>query len=134
MPTTFHGFHGFSAKLPIPGKVDFQSNIFYMGPNQSAQTKTKSMVGTNLAFSKDVVKDKATLSLNVRDLFNSFKRRSTTRTDNVLTYSEFQWRQRQVTLSFLYRFNQPQDQRNRSRSRNGNGNGGGGGEDMEFEG
>lgn len=126
----FTWFSRFSARLPLPGEIDFQSNVFYMGPSESAQTKRKSMIGTNLAFSKDVVKDKATLSLNVRDLFNTFKRRSTTRTDNVNTYSEFQWRQRSITLSFLYKFNQPQNQRNR----NGQRNGGGGDDEFEFEG
>ena len=88
------------------------------------------MLSTNLAFSKDVVKDKATVSLNVSDVFNTRKRRSETRTDNVFTYSEFQRRERQVTLSFLYRFNQPQNQKG---ERNGQRNGGGD-DDMDFEG
>jgi len=100
-----------SAKIPLPGKIDFQTNLFYRGPSQNAQSKNKGILSTNLAFSKDVIKDKATLSLNVSDLFNSRKRRSETRTDNVFTYSEFQWRQRQINLSFLYRFNQKKNQR-----------------------
>ena len=126
----FTWFTRFSGKLPLPAAIDFQTNVFYMGPSVSAQSKYKSMLSTNLAFSKDVVKDKATVSLNVSDLFNTRKRRSETRTDNVFTYSEFQWRQRQITLSFLYRFNQPQNQRNRNGQRNGGGDEG----DMEFEG
>lgn len=126
----FTYFTRFSAKLPLPGAIDFQSNLFYMGPSESAQSKYKSMLSTNLAFSKDVVKDKATVSLNVSDLFNTRKRRSETRTDNVFTYSEFQRRERQVTLSFLYRFNQPQNQKG---ERNGQRNGGGD-DDMDFEG
>jgi len=56
-------------------------------------------------------------------------RRSDTRTENVATYSEFQFRQRQITLNFQYRFNQPQNQK----GRNGGGRNGGG-EDMDFEG
>lgn len=71
----------------------------------------------------------ASISLNVSDIFNTRKRMSETRTENVFTYSEFQWRQRQITLSFQYRFNQPQNQRDGNRDgRNG------GGDDMEFEG
>ncbi|MBD0777680.1 TonB-dependent receptor [Maribacter sp. ANRC-HE7] len=126
----FTYFTRFSAKLPLPAAIDFQSNLFYMGPSESAQSKYKSMLSTNLAFSKDVVKDKATVSLNVSDVFNTRKRRSETRTDNVFTYSEFQRRERQVTLSFLYRFNQPQNQKG---ERNGQRNGGGD-DDMDFEG
>jgi len=123
----FTWFTRISAKVPLPGSIDFQSNLFYRGPRKDAQNTNKGILSTNLAFSKDVVKDKATLSLNVSDLFNSRKRRSETITNTVATYSEFQWRERQITMSFLYRFNQPQNQRNR----NGRG---GDEEDFEFEG
>jgi outer membrane receptor protein involved in Fe transport len=121
-------FSRFSAKIPLPGKIDFQTNVDYRGPTENAQSKSKGILSTNLAFSKDVFKDKATLSLNVSDLFNSRKRRSETRTDNVFSYSEFQWRERQITLSLLYRFNQQKKQRNDNRRGNGDG------EDVEFEG
>lgn len=117
----FTWFSRLSAKLPLPWKIDFQTNTFYRGPSQNAQSKNKGILSTNLAFSKDVIKDKATLSLNVSDLFNSRKRRSETRTDNVFTYSEFQWRQRQVTLSFLYRFNEQKNQRQQRGERGGDG-------------
>jgi len=123
----FTWFTRLSAKLPIPGKIDFQTNLFYRGASENAQSKNKGMLNTNMAFSKDVVKDKATLSLSISDLFNTRKRRSETRTDNVYSYSEFQWRQRSITLTFLYRFNELQNQNNRNRERNG-------GDDDEFEG
>lgn len=123
----FAWFSRLSAKIPLPGEIDFQANAFYRGPNENAQSKRKGILSANLAFSKDVIKDKATLSLNVSDLFNSRKRRSETRTDNVFTYSEFQWRQRQINLSFLYRFNQKKNQRQRGQR-------GVGGGDFEEEG
>ncbi|MGB5378848.1 TonB-dependent receptor domain-containing protein [Muriicola sp.] len=123
----FTWFTRISAKVPLPGSIDFQSNVFYRGPNKDAQNTNKGILSTNLAFSKDVIKDKATLSLNVSDLFNSRKRRTETITNTVATYSEFQWRERQFTLSFLYRFNQQQNQRNRT-GRGGNE------EEYEFEG
>ncbi len=124
----FTWFTRFSAKLPLPGKIDFQTNLFYIGPFEDAQSKRKSILSTNMAFSKDIVKDKATLSLNVSDLFNTRKRRSETRTENVFTYSEFQRRQRSIRLSFLYRFNEPQSQKNRNSDRNGDD------DDDDFEG
>ena len=119
----FTWFSRLSAKLPLPAKIDFQANAFYRGPSQNAQSKNKGILSANLAFSKDIIKDKATISLNVSDLFNSRKRRSETRTDNVFTYSEFQWRQRQIRLSFLYRFNQKKNQRQREGQRVGGGDG-----------
>ncbi|PQJ15098.1 TonB-dependent receptor domain-containing protein [Aureicoccus marinus] len=126
----FTWFTRFSAKLPLPGTIDFQSNVFYRGRRVDAQNVNKGILSINTAFSKDVIKDKATLSLNVSDLLNARKRRTETRTDNVFTESEFQWRERQITLSFLYRFNEQQDQR-RGRDRRG---GPGSGDDFEFEG
>lgn len=126
----FTWFTRLSAKLPIPGKIDFQSNLFYRGRRVDAQNVNKGILSINMALSKDVIKDKATLSLNVSDLLNDRRRRTETRTENVFTESEFQWRQRQVTLSFLYRFNEPQDQRGRRDRRGGQG----GGDDFEFEG
>ncbi|MDB4292680.1 TonB-dependent receptor [Maribacter sp.] len=117
-----------SAKIPLPGKIDFQTNLFYRGPTKNAQTNSKGILSTNLAFSKDVIKDKATLSLNVSDLFNTRKRRSETRTENIASYSEFQWRVRQINLSFLYRFNQKKNERRGDRQR------GGGDGDFEEEG
>lgn len=125
----FSWFTRFSAKLPLPGKIDFQTNFFYRGPSRDAQSKNKGMLSSDLALSKDILNDNASISLNVSDIFNTRKRMSETRTENVFTYSEFQWRQRQITLSFQYRFNQPQNQRDGNRDgRNG------GGDDMEFEG
>ncbi len=124
----FTWFTRLSAKLPLPGSIDFQTNLFYRGPSENAQSKNKGILSTNLAFSKDLIKDKMTLSLNVSDLFNTRKRRSETRTDNVFTYSEFQWRQRQITASLLFRFNQQQAQR---QGRNPRMNGD---DDFEFEG
>ncbi|RAJ07084.1 TonB-dependent receptor domain-containing protein [Arenibacter echinorum] len=125
----FSWFTRFSAKLPLPGKIDFQTNFFYMGPSEDAQNRNKGMLSSDLALSKDILKDKGSLTLNVSDIFNTRKRISDTRTENVATYSEFQWRQRQITLSFQYRFNQPQNQRNGNREGRS-----GGGEDMDFEG
>jgi len=125
----FSWFTRFSAKLPLPGKIDFQTNFFYMGPSEDAQNRRKGMLSSDLALSKDILNDKGSLTLNVSDIFNTRKRVSDTRTENVATYSEFQWRQRQITLSFQYRFNQPQNQRERNRQGEN-----GGGDDMDFEG
>ncbi len=121
-------FTRLSAKVPLPYKIALQSNIFYRGPRKNAQTNTKGMLSTNLAFSKDILKDKASLSLNISDLFNTRKRQSTTTTIFATTESEFQRRQRQITLTFQYRFNEPQKQKGGNGMRNNSG------DDFEFEG
>ena len=65
----------------------------------------------NLALSKDVLKDKATIAFNVSDVFNSRKRINDLNLPNVNSYSEMQWRERQITLSFTYRFNKQKAER-----------------------
>ncbi len=106
-------FARLSSKFTLPAKIELQANSFYMGPRQTAQSDTKGIFSMNLAMSKDIFKDKGTLSLNVSDVFNSRKRRSFTETANFSSDSEFQWRRRQVNLSFIYRFNQPKERNNR---------------------
>ena len=120
-------FARFSSKVTLPGKIDWQTNAFYRGPREDAQTFNKGILSIDLAFAKDLFNDNATIAFNVRDLFNSRKRISETTTPTFTQESEFQWRERQFTLSFTYRFNQ---QKNRQRR----GQNPGGDEDFEFQG
>ncbi|WP_299117087.1 TonB-dependent receptor [uncultured Winogradskyella sp.] len=113
-------------KYTLPGDIDWQTRLFYRGPRETAQSKSQGIFSTDLAFSKDLFNDKASIAFNIRDLFNSRKRRSDNFTDTFDNYSEFQWRVRSYNLAFTYRFNQK-----KKRQRNGRGNGG---EDFDFEG
>jgi hypothetical protein len=122
-------FARFSSKVSLPAKIDWQTNAFYRGPQQNAQTETDGIFSLDLAFSKDIMNDNGTVSLSVNDLFNSRKRRSLTETEFFTSESEFQWRQRQVTLSFIYRFNQAKKRNGERRGGGENGDGEG-----EFEG
>ena len=122
----FSWFARLSNKITLPAKIDWQTTAFYAGPSENAQTKREGLLSVNLAFSKDLFKDKASLTFNVSDLFNSRKRQSVSTTETFTTDGEFQWRERSFTLSFTYRFNQ---KKKRQRSRR-NFNGG----DEEFEG
>ncbi len=117
-------FARFSSKVSLPFKIDWQTNAYYRGPDQTAITKTDGRYGVDLAFSKEIFNDNATVSLNVQDLFNSQKRNSTTTTERFIQDSEFQWRQRQATISFIYRFNQ-QKREQRRNEENGNDQGDG---------
>ncbi len=99
-------FGRFSSKVKLPARLEWQTNGFYRGPSSNAQTKTDGMVSVDMALSKDIIDNNATLALNVSDLLNSRKRNSTTTTDTFSSESEFQWRPRSITLSFTYRFNQ----------------------------
>lgn len=99
-------FGRLSSKVKLPGKVEWQTNGFYRGATQNAQTKSDGMLSVDMAVSKEIINDNATLALNASDLFNTRKRSSFTRTDTFTSDSEFQWRGRTINLSFTYRFNQ----------------------------
>jgi hypothetical protein len=117
-----------SAKVSLPWKIDWQTNTFYRGPINNAQTETEGILSVDLAISKDIMEDNGTLGFNVSDLFNSRKRQSFTRTQTFTSDSEFQWRERQFTLVLTYRFNQKKE---RQRPDRGGGDFNG---DGEFEG
>lgn len=110
-------FTRFGSKVSLPGKIDWQTNFFYNGPTENAQTKRRGIFTINLALSKDVLKDKGTIALNASDLFNSRKRLLFTETPFFTSDSEFQWRERQINLSFVYRINQKKEENRRSGAR-----------------
>ena len=108
-----------TSKITLPYKIDWQANGTYNAPQTTAQGKQLGVLSANLAFSKDILKDKATIALNVSDLFNSRKRISETNLPSVSSYSEMQWRERQINLSFTYRFNKKKNDRERQQQREG---------------
>ena len=109
-----------SSKINLPYKIDWQTNVSYEAPQTTAQGKRLGNYGINLAFSKDVLKDKGTIAFNVSDLFNSRKRLIETNIENVVnSYSEMQMRVRQITLSFTYRFNKQKNEREKPRREEG---------------
>ncbi len=109
-----------NSKINLPYKIDWQTNVSYEAPQTTAQGKRLGNYGINLAFSKDVLKDKGTIAFNVSDLFNSKKRLIETNIENVVnSYSEMQMRVRQITLSFTYRFNKQKNDREKQRREEG---------------
>ncbi|MBT8252890.1 MAG: TonB-dependent receptor, partial [Bacteroidia bacterium] len=119
-------FARLNAKYTLPADIDWQTRLFYRGPRETAQSKSKGIFSTDLAFSKDLLEDKASLAFRISDLFNSRKRQSESFTPTFNSDSEFQWRQRTFNLSFTYRFNQKKQQERRQQN--------GGDDDLEFEG
>jgi len=104
-----------SNKYTLPAKIDWQTTISYRGPSEGAQSKSKGVISTNMAFSKDVFKGNGSISARVSDLFNTSMRQSETFTDTYESYGEFRWRQRSFNLSFTYRFNQKKQRQRQSR-------------------
>ena len=105
-------FARINSKVTLPYKIDWQTNMTYNGEQKNAQGKNLGIFGMNLAFSKDVLKDKGTVAFNISDVFNSRKRIVENYLAGVVdVYSEMQWRVRQFTLSFTYRFNKQKNEK-----------------------
>jgi len=114
-------FSRFNATFTLPGNIQMQNRLSYRGPRFTAQSESKGIFSTNIALSKDLFSENGTVVLNVIDLFNSRKWRSTNYNPNrenptSINYQESQWRVRQVSLNFTYRFNQKKNQVRERRS------------------
>ncbi|MDG1039921.1 MAG: TonB-dependent receptor [Polaribacter sp.] len=99
-----------NSRITLPGEIQWQTRMSYRGGQNNAQSTQDGIFSANLAFSKDLFKDNGTMVLNISDVLNSRKRKGYSYTPNSTTYGENQWRQRQVSLSFVYRFNQKKNQ------------------------
>ncbi len=122
-------------KLTLPSEIDLQIRFNYRGSDANAQGTRAGIGSLNLAASKDLWDERATITANVSDVFNSRRRQSTLQgpditvngmvTPSFISDSDFQWRERQFIVTFIYRFNQQKRDERNGRS---------GGDDFEFEG
>lgn len=110
-----------TANFSFPKYWRIQVAANYQAPRVHPQGRTLAIFHSDLGVSKDLWGQKATLGLNVRDVFNSRRWRSETNTESITAVSDFQWRPRSIRLVFTYRFNQPyrEQQRNILSSENG---------------
>ena len=117
-----------TSRITLPYKVDWQLNGNYRAPQTTPQGRSLGIISANTSLSKDVLKDKGTIALNVSDIFNSRKRiNETFIPGEINSYDEMQWRERQINLSFTYRFNKQKNERERQQRREN-------GEEPEFMG
>lgn len=121
-------FARLSSKVTLPWSIQWQTNAFHRGASENSQRKTEPITSVSMALSKDILNDNATISLNVSDLFNTRKRESRTFTENFNSFSEFQWRERQITATFVYRFNQNKQMARQQNRDQGDGDAGGEGQ------
>lgn len=127
----FEGIDYGNTNLSAQGRVSsrwdfwqssFQANANLRAPQTTAQGMQKGIYTLDLAWSKELLNKKATLTFSVNDLFNSRRRQSFTTGQNFESTSDFQWRQRQFLLTFTYRINQQKKRPNSSQGENSGGN------------
>ena len=96
-----------SNNLKLFSSVDWQTSFRYRAPQKTAVSERKASIYSNTAFSKDLLKDKITLSFKVNDIFETGKWRIESFNENYRSYSESNWRGgRTLELNLIYRFNQ----------------------------
>lgn len=110
------GADNYSSTLRLINRFKFWNSDLQVSFNMRAaqvtpQGRQLGIYTMDLGWSRDLLDNKATLTLAVRDLFNTRYRRSYT--SGLITgggqfdsFSQFQWRVRQITLNFSYRLNQ----------------------------
>lgn len=104
-----------------------QLRLSYRGPSVTAQGTTEGTFMSDLAFRHDFLQRKASLTLQVRDIFGTSKRESTSETANFYDHSIMQRESQMVRLTLSYRLNNYKPEKQDRESRNGDM------EDMEFE-
>jgi outer membrane receptor protein involved in Fe transport len=113
------------ARVSFLKKWDLQASFNYRAPRFTPQGKNLSMYSLDLALARDVFKGNGTLTASVRDLFNTRKFRNIVDTDELYAENEFQWRARQLMLTFTYRLNKKKENnRGRDNGLDGGGDGG----------
>jgi ferric enterobactin receptor len=104
---TYSWFARLTSRFTLPKNTDFQLRGNYEAPQQTPQGERLAIATLDLALSRDILKNRGTLTLNVIDVFNSRRYRSITRGELFYTESASQGRLRQINLTFNYRLRQP---------------------------
>ena len=100
-----------TSRMTFFKQLDFQASLNYISPRKNTQGKELSSYSIDLGLAKDVFKSKGTLTLNVRDLMNSRRRRSIVDIPGYFSSSNNMWRPRQINLTLNFRLNQQKIQR-----------------------
>ncbi|TGN30223.1 TonB-dependent receptor domain-containing protein [Empedobacter tilapiae] len=114
--------------LPADFKIQLAGN--YMGSIKTAQQKIEDNLSMDFSLSKDLFKKQATLTLNIRDVFNSRKREMTQYGTDYINYESMRWMKRSLNLSFTYRFKKTNEKEQRKRPEGGEEMGG---EEMQMQ-
>jgi outer membrane receptor protein involved in Fe transport len=124
--TNLSWFSRANAKFTIFKDIDWQTQVFFRGPRETAQSKSRGMIFTSMALSKDVFKKKGTLSFRVSDLFNTAMYRSETFTPTFTNDALYRRSLPSFNLSLTYRINQKDKPQSRRPQGGGGGNNDGG--------
>ena len=103
---TFTWFTRATAQFDITKRTEGQVRFNYRAPRQTTQGRTRSIWRTDLAVSHEIFNGNGSLTLSVRDVFNTRIRRSVVRGVDFVRENQFQWQGTVVNMTMSYRINQ----------------------------
>ncbi|MEL7251290.1 MAG: TonB-dependent receptor [Bacteroidota bacterium] len=103
---TFTWFTRATARFDLKERTEGQIRFNYQAPRQTTQGRTRSLWRMDLALSHEVLKGNGSLTLSVRDVFNTRIRRRIVRGENFIRENQFQWQGTVANLALNYRINQ----------------------------
>ncbi len=103
---TYTWFGRLTSRFTFWKNMDLQLRGNYEARMQTPQGYRKPIYFMDMAISKDLLGNNATLTLNVSDVFNSRRFRFIAEGDTFYTENDGQWRRRQINLTFSYRLHQ----------------------------
>jgi len=103
---TFSWFARYSSRFSFSNGLEVQLRGNYEARQKTAQGLRKSLTYADLSASKDVMKGRGTLILNVMDVFNSRRNRYISEGPDFYTVGDGQQRIRQINLTLNYRIKQ----------------------------
>ncbi len=108
----------FNSVFRMKWGMQIQINYFYNAPSITPQGTREGFSFTNVGIKQEIFKRKASLTLQVRDLFGTMKFASTYSTPNLYSYTSMRRESRVVTLTFTYRINNFKQQARREEGMN----------------
>ena len=102
--TSSSWFARLSPKFSLPKDIDIQIDLQYDAPFKEANTTRRDIFVTNVSINKELFNNRGAITLNASDLFNSRVRRQDAFNNTFNSYSEHQRFERQINLTFAYRF------------------------------
>ena len=113
------------SKFKIKNWFDLQLTAHVMGPRKEPLGMSKGNWWMDLAVSKEILNGNGTITVNVRDVFNSRSWGGESWGDGFWQYNTSTWNRRSFSLNFNYRINQQNMKRNRPGGDEGGDEGGG---------
>jgi len=107
------------SRITFLKKYDFQTSWRYRAPRETTQGRMRSNYAIDLGLSRDVLAGRGTVTVSVRDLFNTNKFREIIDDEDFYSESESQWRPRSVMFTFNYRINRKKDSERNQRQQEG---------------